>query len=556
MNRSVASSQVLTDLAIIVGVWFALIAIFALLGRTGHGTGLAIGTIGEDQNWIALLQGETSHAIANNFWKIDGRNPLSPWLYIISRPLILFVKNGIALLQYVVGLSLALAAYGLLRLLAGSNGRWFALSTSTIIAVNQSNAYFDHIIWNFQVALCCTIMSIFSYILFLRSERQWILAYGVSLSFWCVAFHIYTLQSGAIAAIAICQLAYLSKAMGTKRNATPEVLSVQALKHGVVVVLDLIPYVTTFAIFLLTWTTVTGPGNGFPYQFSFERFLSSLQTGFFHQDTALMLEVLRLSTFTAQYVTVSILFAFAVTYLVALIAPEVPRGQMVARYLIIMLIVISIALPTILLESGGIEWSPGSRWRMIYQVTTPILIMSIAGSSLSVFRSRYSSFLFRIFSGVLLAASLAFSLAYNERQVSLTKSEAAVRQAMRDAIVERRVEGSTNPLFFILEMDDSFQWLATEALRSVYMKTWFPGINVEYRILPSPRYSPSNPTKLKFNQRGIDTVMGGSVEIPYDQVVLLRASGKSVQRHFSISREEVVTHNGDWMVSEDRVELR
>ena len=118
-------SQLFADLAIIFGAWATLIAVYLLMGRAGYGTGLAVTTMGEDQNWIALLRGESPHAIANNFWRIDGRNPLSPWLYIFAKPLILSVTNGIALLQSGVGLWLAIATYLLPRVLSPPAGRRF-----------------------------------------------------------------------------------------------------------------------------------------------------------------------------------------------------------------------------------------------------------------------------------------------------------------------------------------------------------------------------------------------------------------------------------------------
>lgn len=549
-------SQIFIDLAIILAAWATLIAVYLLLGRAGYGTGLAVTTMGEDQNWIALLRAETPHAIANNFWRIDGRNPLSPWFYILAKPLILSVTNGIALLQYAIGLWLAMATYFMLRLLTAQGGRWFAVSSSAIIAVNYSNAYFDHIIWNFQLALCCTIMAIVFYILFLRSQKRSIWAYGISLSFWCISFYSYTLQSGAIVAITVCQLAHLTRTDDKNANAASARSFIQALKSQVIELVDLVPYIVVFGIFLLTWVTATPAGGGFPYQFSFLRLLSSLQAGIIHPDIALMYEVLRLSSFRAQYWTVGMLAAAAGVFFIARSMPRKPRNQIAFRYLMVILVVCSIALPTLLLESGGSDWAPGTRWRMIYQMTTPVLIMAITGCVLSFFRLRFANLIFQIVSGVLLAVSIAFSLAYNERQVSLTRSEATVRQAMHEVIVERQSEINAVPLLFVMEMDDSFQWLASETLRSVYMRTWFPGVNAEYRILPSRRYIPSNPTKLIFGEHGISVAGASGVSTPYHRVVVLHAFGRSVTRRFSISREEVVSHNGVWLAPGDLVAFR
>lgn len=553
MNRLRADYQVLVDWAIIGGAWLVLLLMFLLLGRAGYGTGLGIATMGEDQNWIALLQDGKPRLTANYFWKVDGRNPLSPWVYILARPLIYSFTNGLALLQYVIGLLLALATYVLLKLLAGPGGRWFAVSTSTIVAVNQANAYFDHIIWSFQLALCFSILSIAFYIVFLQAERRSILAYGASLCFWSMSLYTYTLQSGAIVAIAICQLIYFG-AMARKAKLRSGRLSIRSLGPCFRVFFDIVPFVVTFIIFLLTWVTTTPAAEGFPYSFSVARLISSLQAGLFHQDISLLIQVAQLSPFVIFYVAVSALLAASLTYLITLSTPRA-RDISALRYVAMIFVVLSIALPTLLVESGGAEWPPGSRWRMIYQMTTPVLMLAIAGAVLSRLRLRFNHLILAMVSFFLLFTSLTFSFAYNERQVSLTRSEAMVRGAMHEVIVERGAERAVQPLFFVLQMEDSFQWLASEPLRSIYMKTWFPGTNVEYRILASNRYVPLNPTRLTFNEQGVE-VVGENRRVPYEQVVLLHASEKSVTRRFNISRQDVTSHNGEWQLQTETIDLR
>ena len=185
VKRMELRANVLTDVLVIFGIWSGLIALFFLLGRAGYGVGLLVPTLGEDQNWVALLHARTPHDIANGFWNLDGRNPLSPWFYILAKPII-GLHGGISILLYLVSLLLSLATYALLSLIMRGQARWYVLSTSAIVAVNQSNAYFDHIIWNFQVALACTILAISAYLHFLDSERRSVWAYGSSLVLWCV----------------------------------------------------------------------------------------------------------------------------------------------------------------------------------------------------------------------------------------------------------------------------------------------------------------------------------------------------------------------------------
>lgn len=545
--------SVLIDLAIIGGAWLSLLILFPLLGRAGYGTGLGIATMGEDQNWVALLQEKSPHQIANNFWRIDGRNPLSPWFYILARPLISFSTNGLALLQYMVGLLLAVATYALLKVVLDNGGRWFAVSASTIVAVNQANAYFDHIIWNFQLALCFTVLSILFYVLFLSTDRRSSTAYGTSLCFWCASFYTYTLQSGAIVAIAICQLFYLAKKV-QQNNSMHEAPSLQLLKSHALVILDIVPYVVVFIVFLLTWATTTPTGGGFQYAFSIARFISSLQAAIFHEDIGLMFRVWQLSPFGLSYLVVAGFVAAALTVLIALTASTAPELPTV-RYFGVILLIFAVALPTLIVESVGADWPPGSRWRMIYRVTTPVLILGIAGAITSLLRVRYRPLILAAISFCLLFGSLTFSLVYNERQVALSRSEAMVRSAMHAVITERQGVRDVQPILFLVAIDDSFQWLATESLRGTYMRSWFPGLPVEYRILASPRYIPSNPSRIVFDTLGVG-MLSARERVPYERVVLLHASGKSVTRRLIISRQEVTSHNAEWQLPYETISLQ
>ena len=547
-------SRAFVDVALIGGAWFSLLLSFVVLGRLGYGTGLQVATMGEDQNWVALLNLAKASETAQSFWKIDGRNPLSPWFYIAVRPIILHFGSGLALVQQVVSLLLGVATYALLTLLLGRNGRLFAVTASTIVAVNQANAYFDHIIWNFQLALCFSILSVASYILFLRTKRQGILYFSLALCCWCLAFQTYTLQSGAIVAIASCQLFYLGAVAWKARYAYRE-LSVALITRRFPVLFDLLPFALTYVLFLLVWITTSPGGGAIPYAFSFKRFLASLQAGMLHEDVLLFYKVALISPSVIAYACVAVGLACVIMLLIAKFSSETKEVAPI-RYGAVVAIVLSLALPTILIEAGGAAWPPGSRWRMIYEFTTPVMMLCIAGLVLSVFRPRLRRILTLFFSFILLSISLVFSLVYNERQLALTRSEAMVRKSMSEAISERRtIEDDLKPLFFILELDDSFEWLASESLRSVYMRTWFPGRNVEYRVLPSKRYLLPNPTRLTFSEQGLKAA-GSDATFPFARVVLLHGSGKSVTRRSSISRDEVIAHNGNWELSRESVELR
>ena len=110
---------------------------------------------------------------------------------------------------------------------------------------------------------------------------------------------------------------------------------------------------------------------------------------------------------------------------------------------------------------------------------------------------------------------------------------------------------------FVLALDDSFRWLASEALSAVYMKTWFPGANVEMWFLPSPTYvTLSSSSKLSFTEAGVErSELGGAKAIGYAHAVILHAVGRSVTTKASVTRGFVAEHNAEWRLSSEELVL-
>lgn len=550
VKASERRAEVVTDVVVISGVWAALMATFLLLGRAGYGTGLLVPALGEDQNWMVLLQASSLRDVANGFWKLDGRNPLSPWFYILARPLI-GVPGGISVLHYLVSLVLGLATYTLLRTLLRGQQRWYVLSVAVVVALNQSNAYFDHIIWNFQLALSFTLLTISAFIHFLDSGRRAVWCYGMSLVLWCAAFETYTLQSGAIVAIA-----FLTLHRRLKQHAQDLPAGRAKLLRGLLSdSLELAPFALLFFMFIMVWTTATPAGAGFTYKFALSRLVSSVAAGIAHPDHRLMFQVLSLSSFALIYVCVSIVFAMAAAVLIGLVSRS-NQQRSIAReeILLAIAIIVAISLPTIILEAGGVDWPPGSRWRMIYQLTMPVLVMSlvlICGSNVS---ARFAHRIAALALFALLTVSVCFALAHKERQVTLAKSEAKVRLAIQNALSS--FSKPRPKLFVLLQTESSFYWFASESLREIYMRAWFPGERIEYRILADARHVASNPSRVVFTAEGLRSGGAADTAVPYQDVVLLKASGDGVFRQFELSREEAISHNGQWQLEADRIILQ
>src|SRR5262249_43334721 len=122
------------------------------LGILGFSVGFKIGPIGEDYNWIDMLQRGRGAEAARLLWAYDPRNPLSPWWYIGARSLILSFDAGLLTLRYTLAAVLAFSSYLLVISVAGLRARPFALGLAVLIIFWMANRYTDQIIWNFQGA--------------------------------------------------------------------------------------------------------------------------------------------------------------------------------------------------------------------------------------------------------------------------------------------------------------------------------------------------------------------------------------------------------------------
>jgi hypothetical protein len=70
------------ELLIVFATWALLLACMGIAQAMGYRLGFAVWPMGEDRNWINILQDQDRYGAARAFWQIDDRNPLAPWGYI------------------------------------------------------------------------------------------------------------------------------------------------------------------------------------------------------------------------------------------------------------------------------------------------------------------------------------------------------------------------------------------------------------------------------------------------------------------------------------------
>jgi hypothetical protein len=82
-------SIALRDCVLIVGAWTAFLISIAILQWLGFGLGFDIWPFGEDLIGVISLQQPDAGSAASLAWQLNDRNPLSPWVLILFRKIIL-----------------------------------------------------------------------------------------------------------------------------------------------------------------------------------------------------------------------------------------------------------------------------------------------------------------------------------------------------------------------------------------------------------------------------------------------------------------------------------
>lgn len=463
----------------IVLVWAGFLGLLAVLGWMGQGTGLTVWPMGEDQNWMELLDRPTLSETARGLWKLDNRNPLSPWWYIAGKGVIFGYSHGLFLLRHIVGLGLALSGYWVISLWLGPKARNLAIVTGCLVAVSASNAYFDQIYWNFLGALVCSLLCLACYLKHQRApgDGQWLAA---ALVLWLVAISTYTIQAGTIVAIAYS--AWLLRRPGQGQG-DGRMLPLWSPLRLVAIIRATWPFAAILVVFILIWQTTSVPLDPIFSKPEIGRFLSSLRMGLWHDDHMLMLRILGNSPNRFFYVGVSGVVFVLAAFVLGRLAP--PRLGLSPLHVIAL--VGCIAAPTLFVETIGSMWPPGTRWRMIYQFTTPAVFVALLAVASGSLGPRAGRELWRFGVAACFAGAVLASLTHNALQMSITRDERALRRVILSDSM------STGPAWrskqYLVFLDQKTFWLSADTMSPKYAKTWFGAEGPSFRLVPSVQYA-------------------------------------------------------------------
>lgn len=480
------------DVIVIALAWLTYLVVLRAVQATGFPAGFNVWPMGEDRNWYGWMQKANGGGIAQLFWRMNDRNPLSPWWYVVAKPVILGSDNGILLVRYAMSLLCGVASYLCMRGVGGIGSRGFALAVGIFSAIFTANGYIDSIYWPFVGALSASLLCVWAYTRFLDSHRSVVGWWSLSLVLWLFALASYTLQTGAVMAVAY--LAYASPSNGERS------LFSSPAKRFLRAATDTLPYLALFLIFLLVWKTTASPSMAVYYQMDFSpaQMVKSLGFAVWHMDFltfatwATSILSLRTGAIAAIAVGAAVYFLVSVTLRPGrdVKGSDIAEGRPLFDILIVALCLVA---PTIAVEASSSVWVPGTRWRMVHQFWAPLYAAGILAILFAIIArfvqdSRVRVHVWAVLVAIGAALIVPVNLGHNRAQTAITASEQALYHGLARIIAQTEQSGGriTN---FLVKMEPGVPWLSLDAMSAAYADTWFPGKNVTFRIIqsaPSP----------------------------------------------------------------------
>jgi hypothetical protein len=555
-NRSVQSrviqlmrSPMAVDSAIILASVAGFLSLIAGLGALGLGVGFDIPPLGEDYNWIDILQRGHGTDAARLFWSIDYRNPLSPWWYIAARQLIVNIDAGLLALRYGVTVLLAFSSYLLVITVAARGARAFALALALLVSVWMANRFPDQIIWNFQGALAASMLSVATYARFVTDPRRPYYLYALSLVLWFVAFATYTIQCGAVLAVG-----YLALRRGSPSPRKNRIGSVVDRLGSTL--FDTAPYLALFGLFVLIWQTTMGPlADSMPLTFRVAAFMRSVREGIWNGDLEIFYDWVRSSP--NRWAFIAAAAGYGAALCLALQLRNVRQGYKVpgvswSTLIDLMIVVACFAVPTVVLESSSAVWAPGTRWPMVYQLTTPALVLGVIAALVLGMRSTWRSWLWNGALALAVAIGVLFSLGHNWYQSAIATNETFIRDSVQRLVAEDVASGR-KPKQVLLMLDEPNRrfWRSADVLSPTIARVWLPGIDTSFRL--APWAAPSDIGwqswwRIRFgpDSEGIGNakVWGGTV--PYEEIAILYVSGRTARRVTHLDRTDLAGFDIEW----------
>ena len=292
------------------------------------------------------------------------------------------------------------------------------------------------------------------------------------------------------------------------------------------------------------------------FHFSLTALLQSLREGVWTSDFVLFCQLIVTSPDRLAFIAAATICG-VVAYLSLIwrerrAAAGVP-GIDVRGLMDVSIVAACIAAPTIALESGSDTWTPGTRWPMIYQLTTPLLLLAFVAALL---RAASPPLRQRLWSGAValaIAIGALFSLGHNRLQVEYTANERFIRDSMRSLVAEDLSVGLIPPTQILLKLDtpNRKRWRSSDILSPTIARVWLQRDDVSFRLLPwyvppDSRWASWWPIRFGPDAEGVGNAKVGGGIVPYDELRILSINGRSAQRLTHAARDDFAGYDVQW----------
>lgn len=528
------SKRTASDIASIFITWTLLLASMALAQVFNHRLGFVVWPMGEDRVWINILQNNNPLGVAKAFWQVNDRNPLAPWWYIAIRPFVLWYDPGLFVVRTIVGLLLAITTY--VFLLAMTRARLFALSVACVVAVFLANGYIDHIYWTMHVALILSLWSLVCYKLFLNTRHGDYRLYISSIVLWLIALGTYSIQSGAMLAIAF--LAFIAPAPTLRKR----------IQRAAV---DTLPFAILFVVFWFEWqTTSRALYLDRPHLLAG---IASVFQAFRHYDYLMFFNSVVYADRSDRLFflgTASIIGSY-VFYRIARSHEQGTLPCSLRPLLEATIVVGCLMLPVVAVEATGYGII-GEAWRKVYQFTIPFIYLSMVAALFLLLPASIKRISWFTVVALFATAATAVTLGINRIQAEVTHNERTVRAALSQFVQENSALGAAPPYYFLIRREPGFLWYSSDFLSATYARTWSLFPVASFRFFP--REDTEDPKQyLRFTEGGIENAALDGRTISDKNVFLLSAGREGIRRLCHIGPTDVAFPLIEWQRSNDWV---
>lgn len=529
-------------ISLLLLIWVCNLLFLGILESLGFSFGFNVWPMGEDRNWLGFMMTAPGLKMTQAFWQMNDRNPLSAWWWLAISPFIRHWDFALYLVRKIIDPFLSITIFLLLNQLSRGKNHFFCFCVALTVLFWNFSSYYEQIIWEFLSALNLNLLSIYFYCKYVDTNRSRGDLLALALISYLVAIATYTLQSGAV--IAIACIAFFRQQLSVESNL------IERIRKTVV---DVAFFGIIFVIYNCIWYTVSRNVDAFyilHWEIFFKQFFSSVSS-FVYPPVLQSFWLLSIQDWSLSIVLaillISFIVSFGIVYLLMKNATKVNDKNQMAW---ISCILLSISLPTIIVESTSSIWFPGTRSIMIQQIWQPLLYVSLIFFIIGLlpFFERTKSLISGSLVSALLAVVFLFNLNYNYHLVLRTHYQKNLKKG-----IKRIARGAGEKAYFLLRFTQPYDpdLNTIPIVIANYANTMLPHNNIFLRPIahyPSPGFKPFWRIEIGEDSFGVKNAgpIGDSSPVPFKNLWIVYFDGKKVWVPTVLYKKDFAGLEVDW----------